>query len=75
MIDLNQQIHDIRKPLNAISMQAELIKMLVEMQTDATQDKVVKASSTIIAQAKLCSEQLQALFESIEQQTDIEKRR
>ncbi|MBQ4833973.1 histidine kinase [Pseudoalteromonas sp. MMG010] len=74
MSNLNKQVHDIRKPLNAISMQAELIKMLIEMQTPDSSNKVTAAATTIIEQAKLCSTQLQTLFEYLEKNTEFEKR-
>ena len=61
MSDLGHKIHDVRKPLNAISMQAELIKMLIEDSENG--DKVEQAASKIIEHAKLCSELLQGLFD------------
>lgn len=70
MSDLNQQIHDIRKPLNIISMQAELIKMLTESSENSA--KLEASANKIIQNSKHCSELLQHLFESIsaEQQGD-----
>lgn len=70
MSDLNQQIHDIRKPLNIISMQAELIKMLTESSENS--DKLEASANKIIQNSKYCSELLQHLFESLsaEQQGD-----
>lgn len=63
MSDLNQQIHDIRKPLNIISMQAELIKMLAESSQNSA--KVEASANKIIQNSKHCSELLQNLFDSI----------
>jgi signal transduction histidine kinase len=63
MSDLNQQIHDIRKPLNIISMQAELIKMLTESSENSAQ--LEASANKIIQNSKHCSELLQHLFESI----------
>jgi signal transduction histidine kinase len=63
MSDLNQQIHDIRKPLNIISMQAELIKMLAE--SSQHNAKLEASANKIIQNSKHCSELLQNLFESI----------
>lgn len=59
MEDLSTFIHDARKPLNGISMQAEFIKMLIETYPD--NEKVVVAANKIIANAKQCSEILQQL--------------
>jgi signal transduction histidine kinase len=64
MSDLQQNIHDIRKPLNTISMQAELIKMLVEASDKSP--KLIEAASKIILNSKQCSDLLQNLFEEIE---------
>lgn len=64
MIDLEQNIHDIRKPLNTISMQAELIKMFVEASDNSP--KLLEAANKIILNSKQCSELLQSLFEEIE---------
>lgn len=66
MSDLPQKIHDIRKPLNTISMQAELIKMLTEASESAPQ--LAAAANKIILNSKQCSEMLQDLFELIETQ-------
>lgn len=63
MIDLNERIHDIRKPLNNISMQAELVKMINEASNN--EEKLGTAAEKIIQNAKLCSEMLQALFEDL----------
>ncbi len=61
MSDKQKIIHDLRKPLNTISMQAELIKMLTE--THPNGDKVDIAAKKIIENAKLCSNMLQTLFD------------
>jgi len=66
MSDLNQQIHDIRKPLNIISMQAELIKMLAE--SSENNAKLEASANKIIQNSKQCSELLQNLFESVSAQ-------
>lgn len=63
MTDLNKRIHDIRKPLNNISMQAELIKMLAELGDN--QEKINLSAEKIIHNAKQCSEMLQILFEDV----------
>jgi signal transduction histidine kinase len=63
MDNLNERIHDIRKPLNNISMQAELIKMIAEASAD--DPKLTASADKIIQNAKLCSEMLQALFEDM----------
>ena len=69
MSKLNQQIHDIRKPLNTISMQAELIKMLAEASEDSP--KIQAAANKIIQNSKACSELLQQLFEDNNPDTPI----
>ncbi|WP_412971606.1 histidine kinase dimerization/phospho-acceptor domain-containing protein [Glaciecola sp. MF2-115] len=63
MSDLNQKIHDIRKPLNSITMQAELIKMINKSADN--QAKVGESADKIIENAQLCSQLLQDLFESL----------
>jgi len=60
---LNQQIHDIRKPLNIISMQAELIRMINE--SGSNQNKIEDAANKIIQNARQCSELLQDMFEQM----------
>ncbi|GAB56539.1 hypothetical protein GPUN_2424 [Glaciecola punicea ACAM 611] len=64
MNSLQQRVHDIRKPLNTISMQAELIKILSH--ANDTSLKVEEASNKIIFSAKHCSDLLQDLYEEIE---------
>lgn len=49
-------VHDARKPLNRISMQAELIKMALN--GDIPTQKAVDALDKIIASAKICSNTL-----------------
>jgi signal transduction histidine kinase len=61
------RLHDIRKPLNTMSMQAELIRMITEqMDVDsATKDKLEAAAIKIIDNAKDCSGQLQDMFDEM----------
>lgn len=66
MSELQKQLHDIRKPLNNISMQAELVKMLTE--SAASSDKISDSANKIIVNAKECSNMLQALFEYLEKE-------
>jgi len=63
MTDLNKRIHDIRKPLNSISMQAELIKMMTD--SSESNENLNAAADKIILNAKRCSEMLQTLFEDV----------
>jgi len=56
---LDKQIHEMRKPLNGISMQAELIKMLAENSPENA--KILVAAAKIIENAKACSSMLQDL--------------
>ena len=68
MSKYQKQLHDIRKPLNTISMQAELIRMLSEKLASQGNDteRLDASALKIIASAKDCSQQLQDLFEEIE---------
>lgn len=54
---LRRLVHDARAPLNRISMQAELIKMLVE--SEASQEQLQQALDVIVNSCQECSEQLQ----------------
>lgn len=67
MSHLQQKIHDIRKPLNTISMQAELIKMISEASENSP--TLAEASNKIIANSKRCSEMLQELYEELQHQS------
>ncbi len=58
---LAQQIHDIRKPLNRISMQAELIKLVLENNLPAEQ--AVQAVDKILQSCQDCSQLLQHLLQ------------
>ncbi|MDY6978024.1 MAG: hypothetical protein SVW51_17790 [Pseudomonadota bacterium] len=49
-------VHDARKPLNRISMQAELVKMALN--GDVAPEKALAALDKIISSAKDCSETL-----------------
>ncbi|NMH61222.1 hypothetical protein [Alteromonas ponticola] len=49
-------VHDARKPLNRISMQAELVKMALQGEVPA--ERALNALDKIIASTKDCSEQL-----------------
>lgn len=57
---LAAHVHDARKPLNRISMQAELVKMALS--GDVPADKAVEALDKIISNTKLCSNQLSELM-------------
>lgn len=59
--ELNTLVHDARKPLNHISMHAEIIKILSE---DTTKHpEICDAANKIIAASKACSELLQVISE------------
>ena len=58
--ELAKQIHDARKPLNRISMQAELVKMALN--GDVPADKALDALDKIITSTKDCSEALNGLM-------------
>jgi len=63
--DINQLIHDSRAPLNRISMQAELIKMVLE--NDMPKEKALAAVNKIIDACQDCSKSLQAVAEFTQQ--------
>ncbi len=67
MKDLDKKLHDIRKPLNTITMQAELIKMIEE--SKETDQNIIDAATKIVQNAKDCSAQLNDVFESAQQLT------
>ncbi|MDU0353000.1 histidine kinase [Paraglaciecola aquimarina] len=59
---LNKLVHDARGPLNRISMNAELIKMVLE--NDMPKEKGIEALNKIIAACQDCSATLQAISKS-----------
>lgn len=59
---LNTLVHDARKPLNHISMHAEIIKILSE--DAAKNSEISDAANKIIAASKACSELLQQIAEN-----------
>lgn len=63
--NINQLIHDTRGPLNRISMQAELIKMVLE--NDMPKEKALAAIEKIIAACQDCSQCLQDVAEFTQQ--------
>ncbi|MGQ8364920.1 histidine kinase [Glaciecola sp. 1036] len=66
--EVSKQVHDLRKPMNGISMQAELIKMLVA--GNPIEKDIVEAADKIIQHSKDCSNGLQSLFEQVEATLD-----
>jgi hypothetical protein len=56
-------VHDARKPLNRISMQAELVKMAIN--GEVSPDKAAAALDKIISSAKDCSLKLAELTTSM----------
>lgn len=62
---LVQQIHDARKPLNRISMQAELIKLVLE--NDLPPAKALEALDKIVQSCQECSLLLQAMLDKPDQ--------
>lgn len=60
--ELAKQVHDIRKPLNRISMQAELIKLVLE--NNLPPQKAVEAVDKILQSCQDCSQLLENLLES-----------
>ena len=59
--NINQLVHDTRAPLNRISMQAELIKMVLE--NDMPKEKALAAVNKIIVACQDCSNSLQDVAE------------
>jgi len=58
---LMQAIHDIRSPLNKISMHAEVVKLALNNEIPA--EKAHESLNAIIANTKTCSALLQSLIE------------
>ncbi|NMM40015.1 histidine kinase [Pseudoalteromonas arctica] len=56
---INKLIHDARAPLNRISMNAELIKLVLE--NDMPKDKALVALDQIINSCQQCSDSLQTI--------------
>ncbi|WDE14384.1 histidine kinase [Thalassomonas haliotis] len=56
---MNRLVHDARAPLNRISMQAELIKLVLE--NDMPPEQALAAADKIIAACQQCSESLEQL--------------
>jgi len=59
---INKLVHDARAPLNRISMNAELVKMVLE--NDMPKQKALDALDKIIINCQKCSESLQVIAES-----------
>lgn len=56
---INKLIHDARSPLNRISMNAELIKLILE--NDMPKEKGIEAIDKIINACQECSQTLQSI--------------
>jgi hypothetical protein len=57
--NINELIHDARAPLNRISMQAELIKLVLE--NDMPREKALEAATKIINSCQECSQFLEQI--------------
>lgn len=57
-------IHDIRNPLNTISINAELGKLTLQKNGDVT--KAIQIFETILAECQLCSKRITDLKESLQ---------
>jgi len=57
--DINELIHDARAPLNRMSMQAELIKLVLENNMPVA--KALEAANKIIASCQECSQSLEKI--------------
>lgn len=60
--EIRRLVHDARNPLNRISMQAELAKMLVEQAAETPQ--IVHALELIISGCQECSDRLQDISDA-----------
>jgi signal transduction histidine kinase len=60
--DLSKLVHDVRGPLNKISMNAELIKLILE--NDMPKEKAIAALDKIIQGCQECSQSLQRIVET-----------
>ena len=60
--NVRRLIHDARGPLNQISMNAELIKLIVE--NDMPKEKAIAAVDKIISACQDCSEKLQLISDA-----------
>ena len=60
--DVKQLIHDVRGPLNKISMNAELVKLVIE--NDLPREKALAALDKIIQDCQVCSQHLQQIAET-----------
>lgn len=60
---LAKHVHDARKPLNRISMQAELVKMALD--GDVPPERAKQALDKIIISTKDCSEALTEMMEAL----------
>ncbi|AXR06958.1 hypothetical protein [Salinimonas sediminis] len=60
---LARHVHDARKPLNRISMQAELVKMALD--GDVPPERAKQALDKIIISTKDCSEALTEMMEAL----------
>lgn len=58
-ITINKLVHDARSPLNRISMNAELIKLVFE--NDLPKEKGIQALNKIISACQECSDRLQSI--------------
>lgn len=60
--ELRRLVHDVRGPLNKISMNAELVKMV--LQNDMPLEKALVALDHIIQECQECSQFLQQIAET-----------
>ncbi|MFT6895961.1 MAG: signal transduction histidine kinase [Paraglaciecola sp.] len=67
-IPINTLIHDVRNPLNRISMQAEMVKLVLEQ--DLPQEKALAALDKILVACQDTSAALQVLAEQCESLAD-----
>jgi signal transduction histidine kinase len=61
-------IHDIRNPLNTISINAELGKLTLQRNGDI--NKAIQLFDVIIAECQLCSKRISELKESLQEQDE-----
>lgn len=63
-----EMIHDLRNPLNSISMNAELGNLIMDRQGDAK--KVQAVFTIILRECKACSQKLDELKRIVEERED-----
>ncbi|HEY7885845.1 MAG TPA: histidine kinase dimerization/phospho-acceptor domain-containing protein [Cellvibrionaceae bacterium] len=64
-LDIRKAIHDIRNPLNTISVNAELGKLALSRKGDV--DKALAAIEVILQECRTCADQLSQLSDTLQE--------